>query len=721
VTRTAPLWVCLLALLSPAIPAHAFRQRSDLAPTASQLERETLMSELATIRQRWPLMTPKEQQEAGQRYLPDPLGNNQKASLGLAKVEQATTVSGATIIKTPHFRIIFGSSYAAYINKGGTAFSLGLWTDSDGDGLPKFIELLAGGDPKVSEDKESFGENSSGILETVWNKEISAMGFPAPPGTETAYLDVYVANTGVKNPAVDFNNGYKGITLPSTVYGVTSTYQNGQPYLILSQDMATSLLQVTTAHEFFHAVQIGYVNYDTLLTNDTVNWLAESTATWIEDEVYPLVNDYVNYVWQLTDSPQWSLFDPDLIYSAVLFQKYLTEGYRATDDPDGSEVIKALWQGVVSSGGDAISSLANFLTTQTANPIHTLAAAYADFAVKNLDLPANYQDGKLYSPVAITKTITLDPTLSPEISDTVSGYQQSPSHYGTTYLKVKIQSGVVSDLTNRLRLDFAGDSQPQWHLQVVPIKANGGLGQAESAELGGEGSGHVAKEDNELYDTAFLVISALPASGQALDAWAAYNYSYSVNARLATRLSKGWNLQHVPAVGLQTYGEGIGHIISAWRWPTGAKANWEVTFPSADPLAVEAYIQAKGFGELTSIEADDGVWLNTDDSGIEEAAADAISPQSLIVDSGWNLLASRVPARVAVNSLAMGQGSLTLWKWNSAKGSWAFYSSDMDAQQTLTGYVTSKGFDLLSTISYGDGFWVNSPQPTVLTLQETAP
>ena len=718
---TTLLWLSLVALLCPAIPAQAFRQASELPPATSQLERQTLMNELATIRQRWPGMTHQEQQEAGQLYLPNPVGDNQKANIGLAKVEQSTTVSGATIIKTPHFRVIFGSSYAGYINKGGTAFSLGLWTDGDGDGLPKFIELLVGGDPTVSEGKESFATNSSGILETVWGKEINTMGFPAPPGTDEAYLDIYIANTGVKNPAVDFNNGYKGITLPSTVYGVTSTYQNGQPYLILSQDVASSILQVTAAHEFFHAVQIGYVDYNTLLDNSTVNWLAESSATWMEDKVYPLVNDYVNYVWQLTDSPQWSLFDPDLVYSAVLFQKYLAEGYHGADDPEGGEVIKSLWAGLAASGGDVVTSLEGFLATQTVNPHHSLAEAYADFAVKNLDLAANYLDGKLFSPVTLSKLVTIDSNFTPSAIGTVAGGVYAPSFYGSTYIKVSIKDGLENSLVNRLRLGFVGNTLPQWYLQLVPIAADGTLGRTISVNLGKESEGHIAKEDNGLYTSAYLVVSALPSPGQALDVFTAYDYAYLVDAYLATRLASGWNLQHVPASGLQTYGEGISHILSAWKWNGGNNANWEVTFPTADPLAVEAYVQAKGFGKLTTINDDDGVWLNTDSPGLEEAAADTVSPQALIVDAGWNLLASRVPARVSVDTLAAGQGPLTFWKWQSATGTWAFYSSEMAAQQTLADYIAGKGFGRLSSISYGDGFWVNSPQPTVLTLQETAP
>lgn len=707
------LALCLgLCCLAPA--AHALRPRSDRDYTSMPPSREDLMTELATIRQRWPFLSHAQRQQADSAYLPAPLGDNRKPLPGLAKVEQSTTVTGATIIKTPHCRIIFGSSYSSYINKGGTSYSLGYWTDADGDGMPKYIELLVGGNAKVAEGLDAFQASSAGIMEQVWVKEIAEMGFTAPPGTDTAYLDVYIANTGVKNPAVDFN-GTKGITLPGTTYGVTATYQNGAPYVILNQDMISGLLQVTSAHEFFHAVQIAYVDYNTMLTDEQVRWLAESTATWMEDAVYPLVNDYVNYVWQMTASPQWSLLDPDLDYAAVLFQKYLSEQYHAPGDLDGSEVIKALWAGMQQEPA-VVATMKAFLAAQTANPRHTLAEAYGDFVLRNLDLPANYVDGKLYDPVTITSFVAIDPQFSPSFSGTVSGYWLAPSHYGSTYLKVDIKEGSLSGLANRLKLDFSGSLQPRWQLRLVPLTATGALGQAVSLDVASEPGAQLAKEDNALYTTAYVVVSALPYPEESVNVYTAYNYDYTVNAYVATRLAQGWNLQHVSSAGLQGFGAGLSHIVSAWRWTGGAEATWAVALPNAAQETLDAYLQEKGFVAMTAIGDDDGVWLHSDAAGVEEGGADPSEQQSVLADAGWTLLSSRVPSRVAVSPLLADQGAMTLWKWDAVAGQWAFYTNAMDAQ-ALAAYIADKGFSLLTDISYGDGFWVNGEAATILTLQ----
>ena len=48
-------------------------------------------------------------------------------------------------------------------------------------------------------------------------------------------------------------------------------------------------LQVTAAHEFFHSVQYSYdVREDA--------WIMEATAAWAEDEIYPKVNDNIQYL-----------------------------------------------------------------------------------------------------------------------------------------------------------------------------------------------------------------------------------------------------------------------------------------------------------------------------------------------------------------------------------------------------------------------------------------
>ena len=63
------------------------------------------------------------------------------------------------------------------------------------------------------------------------------------------------------------------------------------------------VLQATVAHELFHAVQFSYTSEGLPV------WLAESTATWMESQVYPDVHDNVGYlaalVGKATETALW--------------------------------------------------------------------------------------------------------------------------------------------------------------------------------------------------------------------------------------------------------------------------------------------------------------------------------------------------------------------------------------------------------------------------------
>ena len=67
---------------------------------------------------------------------------------------------------------------------------------------------------------------------------------------------------------------------------------------------------------------------------------------------------------------------------------------------------------------------------------------------------------------------------------------------------------------------------------------------------------------------------------------------------------------------------------------------------------------------------------------------------------------------------AFGDSSLftTVWKWVANKSVWAFYAPSLNGSN-LTTYASGKGYDVLSTVNAGEGFWVNVAQATTINLQ----
>ncbi|WP_170219417.1 MXAN_6640 family putative metalloprotease [Nocardioides litoris] len=129
------------------------------------------------------------------------------------------------------------------------------------------------------------------VVERVWRHHVTRMGFraPRPDGQRggDARFDVYLKDLGVR--------GLYGYCAPEAL--VPGQPRQASGFCVLDDDFARSqfgrapqqTLEVTAAHEFFHAVQFAYdVREDP--------WLLESTATWIEERFADRVDDNRAYL-----------------------------------------------------------------------------------------------------------------------------------------------------------------------------------------------------------------------------------------------------------------------------------------------------------------------------------------------------------------------------------------------------------------------------------------
>lgn len=154
--------------------------------------------------------------------------------------------------------------------------------DISGNGIPDFVDSAAT------------------YLDHVWQVEIEELGFQPPLnilGEPVLYLNIYFTNF--------LSQGYRGF------YGSTELYeeiaslpgQNYASYIELHHNFEEDALytkgldglRVTCAHEFNHAVQVGYrVWFDNFQITD--RYFFEMTSTWLEEYVYADVNDYFQYL-----------------------------------------------------------------------------------------------------------------------------------------------------------------------------------------------------------------------------------------------------------------------------------------------------------------------------------------------------------------------------------------------------------------------------------------
>ena len=274
------------------------------------------------------------------------------------------------------------------------------------DGRHK-IDLTDGPDQNTVPD---YVDTVQTTMEDVWTVEIDELGFDAPksdvssenkdvPAQHAAKLDVYLLNSGA-----DGVYGYCGTDDPNLVDPFTTyDYWDGSSYCALDNDFAPGefggappleSLQVTAAHEFFHAIQLGYsAGHD--------SWMSEGTAALIEDVVYDEIDDNYQY---LTSS---SLRQPHVPlnrnknpyhYGVWIFWRFLTELPSAPEGPAlGIDVVRETWEQAAFDGANAPALRSLFAVTKAlGNRGISFANAKAFFSTVNYVPHLFYEEGAAY-------------------------------------------------------------------------------------------------------------------------------------------------------------------------------------------------------------------------------------------------------------------------------------------------------------------------------------
>lgn len=223
----------------------------------------------------------------------------------------------------------------------------------------------------------------------VWHHEVDVLGFRPPPSDGKhggdGRFDVYLTDLG--------SRGLFGYCAPEA--RVKGERFSAYGYCVLDNDFARSQydakpqvsLEVTAAHEFFHAIQFGY-DYR------ADPWLMESTAVWMEESYADSANDNRRYLPYGSEARPWVSLDhyTDTGYAQYgnwAFWQFLTDRY-------GRGLIRQVWDRVDATRGApgeaSIPALSRVLDRRT----HTstgLADALTAYAVANLDPTASYPEG----------------------------------------------------------------------------------------------------------------------------------------------------------------------------------------------------------------------------------------------------------------------------------------------------------------------------------------
>jgi hypothetical protein len=81
--------------------------------------------------------------------------------------------------------------------------------------------------------------------------------------------------------------------------------------------------------------------------------------------------------------------------------------------------------------------------------------------------------------------------------------------------------------------------------------------------------------------------------------------------------------------------------------------------------------------------------------------------ETLSIVPNWNLLGySEGSSLTVADTFGNSSNVITVWKWNPSTAKWAFYSPALSDGGNA--YASSKGYEFLTSINSGDGFWVNA-------------
>ena len=336
----------------------------------------------------------------------------------------------------------------------------------------------------------SFVTSLASSLDESWTQIVTSRGYTAPTSDGTAggdgRFDVYI---------LDLSSVYGYTTFDTSVsdtYIVIENDFSGFPSN-LDPDPRLGALKVTAAHEFFHAVQFQY-SYSSANV-----WWMEASSTWMEDEVYPTVNDYLNLLgrkyddandngfWDSGetyynldgttpagtqgrpggwfDNPDYSLDSTlsDHEYGTIIWVKYLSKAY-------GSDVVRSIWTRI-GGGTAALQSVINELGAQGTS----LGSAYTAFESANYR--RDYPDGGYYPLVRHAAAYSSYP-------QTVSGFL---SHLASHFYSFKAE-GSSSVLT----LTFSNMNSGNNAVRLILVKGTGGYDEQDVALTGSSVSTQVS-------------------------------------------------------------------------------------------------------------------------------------------------------------------------------------------------------------------------------------
>ncbi|WP_205471604.1 MXAN_6640 family putative metalloprotease [Nocardioides sp. SYSU D00038] len=342
------------------------------------------------------------------------------------------------------------------------------------------------------------GQSPAGYINQVKNtidavhNTYVARGYraPKPDGTRggNAKIDIYIDTLAP---------GLYGYCTTDQPISANATRFDVWAYCVLDNDYAgfpsntpIENMQVTAAHEYFHAVQFAYD-----IAED--GWFMEATAAWAEDEIFDSVNDNYQYLRRSPlVMPRYPMdkFGGLHEYGGWIYFRWLSERY-------GSDIVRQMWNVADSSQGprkDRYSTQA--ITRVLKTKKLTFPKAFALFA------DANRRPKRVYSEAVALNYPTAKPykvaTLGKKSNKL---YKARLKHLTSATWRFVPKSG------KKLKVTFSLGAKPTGPAAVVTVYGKNGSVKSKVVKLNGKGVG-AAKVAFKKTSVAYVEVTAVNAS-----------------------------------------------------------------------------------------------------------------------------------------------------------------------------------------------------------------
>ena len=242
-------------------------------------------------------------------------------------------------------------------------------------------------------------------------------------------------------------------------------------------------IQVTAAHEYFHAVQMGYDGWEE-------NWVTEATAVQFEEIVYDEVNDCYQYMSSWFNSPQQSLNldSSNRWYGSFIFFEYVNSHLS-------DEAIREFWEQSITHDsyyGDysvqTLDEAFDDLGSSFAEMLNGMSVANRIMSSASAVSPWDYEEADSYS-ASLATFDTVSYSAGTDETVTSTNLQENAAQY----IRLNSADPVLATLTN--------DDGPDSYLELHAIMSYG-----DSAWTVWSGS-PINIDPTDAYQVYFVVVS----------------------------------------------------------------------------------------------------------------------------------------------------------------------------------------------------------------------